>query len=101
VQGGRALGGPDRPDRGAQRVPAGVPALGAVQHRVRVEQRDVGVGVPAAGRLVGTGDDVEDGQPVGIAQAHGRSHRPTWSRISAGNTLFGMTACTARGGTEV
>jgi hypothetical protein len=31
---GRALGGPDRPDRRAQRLPAGVPALGAIQHGV-------------------------------------------------------------------
>ena len=38
VQGGWAFRGPDRPDRGAQRVPARVPALGAVQHHVLGEQ---------------------------------------------------------------
>jgi hypothetical protein len=34
MQRGRTLGGPDRPDRGAQRLAAGVSALGAVQQPV-------------------------------------------------------------------
>jgi hypothetical protein len=103
MEGGRTLGGPDRPDRRAQRLPASVPTLGAVQHRVRGEQRDVAVGVLAAGRLVRAGDDLQDGQAVGGGQAHepGRSHAAIRSRMSAGKMLLGMTACTALGGIDV
>jgi hypothetical protein len=87
----------------ARRLPADVPALGAVQHRVRGEQRDVRVGVTAGGRLVGAGDDVQDGQPVsgGQAQEPGRSHAAIRARRSSGKTALGMTACTALGGMEV
>ena len=76
-------------------------ALAAVQHGVLGEQRDVTVGVAAAGRLVRPGDDVKDVQPVGGGQAHGRSQRSTRSRRSGGKTLLGITACTALGGVAV
>ena len=101
MEGGRALGRPDRPNRRPQRFPAGVPALVAVEHRVRREQRNIGVGVASGSRIVCAVDDIEYGQSVGSGKAHGRSQRATRSRMSAGKTLFGMTACTALGGTEV
>ena len=79
----------------------GVPALGAIQHRVVGEQLDVGVRVPPAGCVVGAGDDVEDVEPIRGRQGHGRSHAPIRARRSSGKTLLGMTACTALAGIEL
>ena len=78
-----------------------VPTLITGFFGMNVPYPGVGVGVTAAGRLVGAGDDVQDGQPVRRGQGHGRSHAAIRSRRSSGKMLLGMTACAALGGIEL
>jgi hypothetical protein len=93
VQRRRALGGPDRPDRGPQPGRARVAALRAVEHGVLGEQLGVAVGVAAGSRRVGPPDDVEDVEPVRGRQGHEAAAGGRSQSVSPSGPRSGAALC--------